>query len=155
MNLGKAHISRRRFLEAFLCSFRSGRKDGVTRFDDGSFLVEHGCLSCAGQRRVDGEWDLEFTVWHTTRIIPSMESIERMNPTGVLRAALAAAGIPTEIGGHPVYRSLVGQMPAHTKPVDLMHCMKKICRALPVMDLGCRILEEGSTSASGGDGRPS
>lgn len=132
-------LNRRRFLGAVLRSFKSGRHDGITRFDSDTFLVETGCLSCAGQRLADGCWELEFVPWSISRTIPGTEEVERMNPTPTLRQRLASAGIQTEFGGDEIFKSLVGQMPGGTIPEDLLRCMREVCLVSPVTDLGCPV----------------
>lgn len=136
-----ANLNRRRFVRIFFGSFIPTPRKSIIWLDHDLFVVEHGCLSCAAQRQPDQSWDLEFSVYFRTRIMPGMEEETRMNPTEVLRQRLVLAGIPTEFGGHPIYKSLVGRVPAHTTPDNLLRRMRLVCSESPDTELGCSIPE--------------
>lgn len=145
----KGLLNRRRFVRIFFGAFVPDRRDPITWFDADTFVVESGCLSCIGQRQPDGCWDLEFTVWRITRIVPVMETVERMNPTEALRQRLLESGIPTDFAGHEIFRSLVGRVSAGTTPEELLRVLRHIGSRFTEGELGCPVPDLAKTRRTG------
>jgi hypothetical protein len=72
-----------------------------------SFLLESGCLTCAGERK-GKQWKLTFTIWIERRRKDGASMNRRLVPSALLKQRLAEIGQPTFFDGHPVYRQLVG-----------------------------------------------
>ena len=68
------------------------------------FVLETGCLQCAGVRRGQ-QWKLTFTVWIERRRKDGGIMNRRLVPSELLKQRLAEIGQPTYFDGHPVYRA--------------------------------------------------
>jgi hypothetical protein len=101
--------SRRAFLKQTVALALGAKPfaSAVAAPDEDWFLLESGCLTCAGERR-GRQWKLTFTVWIERRRKDGASMNRRLVPSVLLKQRLAQIGQPTFYDGHPLYPVLVG-----------------------------------------------